>query len=290
MVWLCSEERAGIAPARKEKEVISMRKWQKGLVMCLVGAMLTLTGCASAPKEPQQAAKPEEQAELLVSAAASLTDVLAELKTLYAEQAPDTVLTFTFGSSGALQSQIEEGAPADVFISAGQKQMDALADEGLLAPDSRRDLLVNEVVLIVPQDSDLALTSFADAAEEPVKRIALGDPAGVPVGQYSEAVFTYLGLWDDIKAKAVFASDVRQVLTWVETGEVDCGVVYATDAAISEAVQVVCQAPEGSHPAVIYPVAVLKDSKQAQAAQAFVDFLATEEAAAVFERYGFTMQ
>ena len=265
-----------------------MRKW--GMLLLLAGALMALAGCGSAPTptlKSQEREANEAHVELLVSAAASLTDVMAEIQTLYAEKAPEVTLTFTFGSSGALQSQIEEGAPADVFISAGQKQMAALADKDLLAPDSRRDLLANEVVLIVPKDSTLALADFADAASEAVERIAIGDPAGVPVGQYTEAVFTSLAIWEDVQAKAVLATDVRQVLTWVEAGEVDCGVVYATDAALSDQVQLVCAAPEGSHEKVVYPVAVLKDSQQVQAARALVDFLASEEAAAILARYGF---
>lgn len=275
-------------------------KWRKRVGLLLVVFLMgTMAGCGnqSQNQQPQQSQEPTdaqqkesvESVELLISAAASLTDVMAELAEVYDKTAPEANLTFTFGSSGALQSQIEEGAPADVFISAGQKQMDALADKDLLLTDSRKELLVNKVVLITPVDSALALDSFEAVTDEAVKQIALGDPAGVPVGQYSEAVFTYLGIWEAVQAKAVFGSDVRQVLTWVESGEVDCGVVYATDAAISEQVKVTCQAPEGSHPAVIYPAAVIKESKAPEAAQAFVDFLSTDEAAAVFEKYGFAM-
>ena len=167
--------------------------------------------------------------------------------------------------------------------------MDALAEKELLLADSRKDLLINQVVLIVPQESALTLADFTDVTQETVKMVALGDPAGVPVGQYAQAVFEYLGNWDAVQAKAVFGSDVRQVLTWVESQEADCGVVYATDAAISEAVRVVAQAPAQSHPPVIYPAAVIKDSKAPEAAQAFLDFLSSEEAAAIFERYGFAM-
>lgn len=170
-------------------------------------------------------------------------------------------LMYNFGSSGALQSQIEQGAPADVFISAAQKQMNALEEENLIDKATRKDLLENKVVLIVPKDSTLVLDDFAAAATDKVSKIALGEPKSVPVGQYSEEIFTNLNVWADIKAKAVYASDVRQVLSWVETGEVDCGVVYATDAAISDKVKVLLEAPAGTHKPVVYPAAMVSSSK-----------------------------
>lgn len=267
------------------------RRRRNTFIVLLTMTAMLLSGCGKQEQSESQAANtPAAQpVQLLISAAASLTDVMAELGEVYAETAPEVTLTFTFGSSGALQSQIEEGAPADIFISAGQKQMDVLAEKELLLADSRQDLLLNEVVLIIPKESEQALTDFTDVTGEAVKTIALGDPAGVPVGQYAQAVFEYLGIWEDVQAKAVFGSDVRQVLTWVESQEVDCGVVYATDAAISESVKVAVEAPAESHPPVIYPAAVIKDSKAPEAAQAFLNFLSTEEAAAIFERYGFTM-
>lgn len=231
-----------------------------------------------------------ESVELTILAAASLTDVTKELADLYKEVEPDVTLTFSYGASGALQTQIEEGAPADIFMSAATKQMDALAEENLLAVDTRKDLLVNKVVLIKPLDSELELTSFKDVASDQVKSVALGEPEGVPVGQYAKQVFTNLGIEDVVEAKANYGSDVKQVLTWVESGEVDCGVVYSTDAMISDKISVVCEAPEDSHEAIIYPVAVLDSSLLQEQAKAFIDFLSTEDAVASFEKYGFSMK
>jgi len=233
--------------------------------------------------------KPKESTELIVSAAASLTDVLKELSTTYATKEPTVKLTFTFGASGALQTQIEEGAPSDIFMSAAQKQMDALDKKSLLLADTKKNLLVNKVTLITPKDSTKNIKTFADVNTSKVKKIALGEPKAVPVGQYSEEIFTYMKCLNAVKAKAVYGSDVRQVLTWVESGNVDCGIVYATDAATSNKINVVAQAPAGSHKPVVYPVAVLKSSKHATAAKAFLDFLSTDEAKAVFVKYGFQM-
>ncbi|MEG1240213.1 MAG: molybdate ABC transporter substrate-binding protein [Oscillospiraceae bacterium] len=238
---------------------------------------LSLTACA-----------PKVEAVVNVSAAASLTDVMGELSTLYCNENPHALLTFTFDSSGTLQSQIEEGAPCDLFISAAQKQMKALDEKSLIAADSRVDLLENKVVLIQPKDAATPLTSFEDVATDAVKMIAVGGES-VPVGQYTQEIYESLGLWDKVSAKANFGTNVRAVLTWVENGEVDCGVVYATDAASSDKVTVVCEAPEGSCKKVIYPAALVKDAPNAAEAQKFLDFLKTDKAVAVFEAAGFKM-
>lgn len=259
------------------------------LVMALL-AMGLLSGCA--PKTTnvvQEPAKVEEKVELLVSAAASMTDVLGELSEMYKSVDSNTSLIFTFGSSGALQAQIEEGAPVDIFMSAAQKQMKALEEKDLLVNDTIKTLLVNKVVLITPKDDKIGIASFEDLAiNDKIQKIALGDPSNVPVGQYSEEIFTTLNILDEITAKAIYGSDVRTVLTWVENGEVDCGVVYATDAMSSDSINIVTEAPEGSHKEVTYPVAVIKSSKYADKSKAFLDFLQTEEAAKVFEKYGFS--
>ena len=256
----------------------------KKLWMGLLAGMLCLSACTANPapnEDENNAAKP---AELLISAAASMTDCLTELAELYKAAAPNVTLTFTFGSSGSLQSQIEEGAPADVFISAAQKQMNALDEKDLIDKDTRKDLLVNEVVLITPKGNPLT-----DVTKDEVAKIALGELGSVPVGQYSEEIFKHYEIMDAVSAKAVYGSDVRTVLTWIENGEADCGVVYATDAAISDAVDVAAVAPAESHKEVVYPIAMIKDSKQPEAAKAFIDYCFSEEAAAIFTKYGFAL-
>lgn len=258
------------------------------IVICLV---TLVTGCGTDNKEKASKTNADDgkKAEIFISAAASLTDVMNEIATMYNKTNPNVKITYSFGSSGALQSQIEEGAPADIFMSAAQKQMNELAKKDLILKESRKDLLVNKVVLITDKENKAGIKEFKDVTSDQIKLIALGEPKGVPVGQYSEEIFKSLGNLDAVKAKVIYGSDVRQVLTWVESGEAACGVVYATDAATTKNVKVVAQAPEGSHKPVIYPVAVLKNSKNAKVSQEFVDFLSTKEVAAVFEKYGFKM-
>lgn len=232
------------------------------------------------------AAGSSEPVEILVAAAASLQNSMEELGKLYQSENPNVTVTFTFASSGALQEQIEQGAPVDIFMSAAVKQMTALEDEGLILDGTRKDLLENKVVLIVPKDSKLGITGFEDILKAPT--IALGDPESVPVGQYSEEIFTSLNMLNDVKKQANYGKDVTEVLTWVSTGNAEAGVVYATDAMSSKDVTVVAEAPEGSTSKVLYPVAVVKDTKVADAAKAFVDYLASDEALGIFEKYGFS--
>ena len=285
-------------------------KETKRLLAILLGAMMLvalMSGCNSTPaattappteapsaaptEAPTEAPTPEpapDPVELYVAAAASLTDVIAEIAEEYKTVAPHVTIIPTFASSGALQTQIEEGAPADIFLSAAQKQMDALADGGLIIDSTRSNLLVNKVVLIVPADSDADITSFEDVATDKVTMVAIGDET-VPVGQYAQEIYTFLGTWDAIQAKANLGADVRAVLTWVESGDVDCGIVYATDAASTEGVKVICEAPEGSHKPVIYPGAVVAATEQQAEAEAFLEFLTGDVAVAAFENAGFSM-
>jgi molybdate transport system substrate-binding protein len=234
------------------------------------------------------AARPQQKTNLTVSAAISLKDALDRAEQAYTAINANVTFSPNYGGSGTLQQQIEQGAPVDVFISAAPKQMDALQSKGLLLDGTRRDLFANEVVLIVPKNSKLGLKSFRDLTRPDVKKIALGEPTTVPAGQYAKEVLSKLGIESSVTSKAVLAKDVRQVLTYVETGNVDAGIVYTTDAEIaSDQVTIVARAPEGSHEPVIYPVAVIKDSKNPDAAKKFLDFLASPQGSAIFESYGF---
>ena len=227
------------------------------------------------------------QAHLTVSAAISMKDSLDEVQRDFTAANPSIIVACNYGASGTLQQQIEQGAPVDVYLSASPKQMDALEKKGLLLEGTRKNLLGNEVVLIVPKDSRSHVSSFQDLARPDVKQIALGEPATVPAGEYAQEVLTYLGIYGVVKPKAVLAKDVRQVLTYVDTGNVDAGIVYSTDAASSPQVNVVATAPEKSHAPVVYPVAVIKNSKEPAAARAFEDFLFGAQARAIFQKYGF---
>ena len=292
-----------------------MKKFNKNVLavfLSIIMVSLMFTGCAnkttestntSAATGPSTAATStsgsqastsaqpgtEVKTELIVAAAASLKDVGNQIAEKYKAVAPGVKITYTFGASGALQKQIEEGAPVDIFFSAGNKQMSALETKGLVNTGTKKDLLLNELVLITPKDSKKSITSFDQLGTDKVKTIALGDPGSVPAGQYSEEVFTTLKILDKVKAKANYGTDVRQVLTWVENGEVDCGVVYKTDAMTSQKVTVVCEAPKDSHKPIIYPVAVMKNSSHTKEAQDFVNFLSSKEITDLFVKYGFSI-
>ena len=229
-----------------------------------------------------------EPAEILVAAAASLKNAYEEeLIPMFQEQNPGVTVVGTYDSSGKLQTQIEEGLEADVFMSAAPKQMKAL-DEGMIASDTITDLLENKIVLIVPAGSESGLAGFEDI--EKAESIALGDPASVPVGQYSEEALTNLGIWDKIQDKVSFGTNVTEVLNQVAASSADAGIVYATDAySMADQVKIVAEAPEGSlKNKVLYPVAVVKNTGHESQARAFVEFLKTDEAMAVFEKYGFS--
>ena len=238
--------------------------------------------------EETEASADQEGTEILVAAAASLKNAYEEeLIPMFQEQNPGITVTGTYDSSGKLQTQIEEGLEADVFMSAAPAQMNALNDEGLIQTDTMIDLLENKIVLIVPASSDGDYTSFEDITK--AEYIALGDPASVPAGQYAQEALTSLGIWDSIQDRVSFGTNVTEVLNQVAAGSADAGIVYATDAAsMPDDVRVVAEAPEGSlADPVIYPVAVVANSAHPEEAKAFVDFLQSQEAMEVFESYGF---
>jgi molybdate transport system substrate-binding protein len=229
---------------------------------------------------------PQTHKELTVSAAISLKDALDAVAQRYRAERPGTEIHFNLGASGTLQRQIEQGAPVDVFISASEDQMDSLETKGLLLAGTRRDLLKNAIVLIVPKGKT-GIAGFQDLARPDVKVIAVGEPQTVPAGKYAQQVLTHFHLYDQLKPKFVLGKDVRQVLTYVITGNVDAGIVYATDAESTDAVTIVATAPEDSHAPVIYPVAILNSSKDPDEAKRFLDFLAGAKARTAFEKYGF---
>ena len=222
-----------------------------------------------------------------VSAATSLTDAISEINVLYKQERPDVTVIANFAAPGTIQQQIENGAPVDVFISASPTQMDALQKNNLIVENTRKDLLRNKVVLVVPGDSTLEIKSFNDLTGDTVKKVAIGDPGSVPAGMYARDIFNGFGITDALKPKLVLAANVRQVLQYVESSNVDAGVVFMTDAKISRAVQVVANAPDDINKKVIYPVAVINTGKDRTAAVDYEEFLFGNQAGAVFEKYGF---
>ena len=252
--------------------------------IALLLATALAAGCGDRAEEKQV-----PRTTVDVSAAASLRDALGDAEKQYEAAHPDVDIRPNFGASGALQRQIEQGAPADVFVSAAEKPMDALQARGLIDPRSRRPLAGNELVLIVPAVADSAtVRGFADLALPRVRRVALGVPASVPAGEYADQVLRTIGIRDAVQGKAVLGQDVRAVLAYVASGEADAGVVYRTDvAAAGGRVRVAATAPAGSHSPIRYPIAVTSQAKDPAAARAFVAFLLGPPGRALLRAHGF---
>ena len=260
------------------------------LGMILITSTLAMAGCGKEVKTSKASVPVSEKSvTLTISAAASLTEAMGEIKTLYKGLKPNVTINYNFGSSGILQQQIEQGASVDLFFSAATKQMTTLADKGLLIDDTKVNLLGNTVVLITKSDSTLEIKNFKDLENVNIKKIALGEPKTVPVGQYSEEILTSLKILDKVKAKAVNGKDVKEVLSWVESGDVDAGVVYGSDAKTSKKVKVLAVAgTELYKKPVVYPVAVIKASKNIDDTKTFLKYLSSDKAKAVFVKYGFS--
>ena len=227
-----------------------------------------------------------DAADLTVSAAASLTNAFRELGTQFERDNPGTQVQFNFAASGALLQQIAKGAPVDVFASADQETMDDAQRQGLVDAATRVDFVRNTLVVIVPSDSRATATGLADLGASGFAKIAIGQPASVPVGRYTRSVLEQAGLWAAIEPKTIGAQSVRQALDYVARGEVDAGFVYGTDAAIMPDKVRVLFAVATSTP-ILYPIAPLKSSPNDAAARRFVRFVASPGAQAVLARYGF---
>jgi molybdate transport system substrate-binding protein len=228
-----------------------------------------------------------QQREIIISAAASLRDAFQELAPIFEKQTGFKA-NYNFAASGVLMQQIEAGAPADVFASAAQRQMDDLQKKGLIVESTRKDFTGNSLVLIIPANSKLKIKDFTDLANPEFARIAIGSPKTVPAGQYAQDALTTLQLWDKLQQRFIPAENVRQVLDYVSRDEVDAGLVYSSDAAIAgDKIRVVSQAPKGTHEEIVYPIAVIKDSKNARAAQQFIDLVLSKTGKDILAKYGF---
>jgi molybdate transport system substrate-binding protein len=224
--------------------------------------------------------------EVEVFAAASLTDALKEIAADYEKDGGDKII-FNFAASNTLEVQIKAGAPADVFFSADEAKMDDLEKQGLLEKEVRKDLLANSLVIVVPADSTLTLTSGAQLANAKIGKIALGQTQSVPAGIYAKEYLQKIGIWDQVAARVVPCESVRAALAAVETGNVDAGIVYKTDALHSTKVKVAYEVPVADGPVITYPAALVAGSKNAGSAKKFLDYLAEPGSLKVFEKYGF---
>lgn len=261
------------------------------LLLSACGGTAASSQASSAPASSAAASSEAsgESVQLTVFAAASLTETLNEIAEQYKTVAPNVELVFNFDSSGTLKTQIEEGADCDLFLSAAQKQMNALEEENLINADTRIDLLENKVVLAVPEGNPADIQSFEDIGTDKCKLVALGNE-DVPVGSYSIEILTNLGILDELESsnKITYGSNVKEVTTQVKEASADCGIVYATDA-YSAGLETVDEATADECRQVIYPAALTASTEHANEAQAFLDYLTTDDAAAIFESVGFAM-
>jgi molybdate transport system substrate-binding protein len=270
---------------------MSTKFWRVGLLGCLLTVFLIacvqLAPPASQSNQPKATQPATQTSTLLVAAAASLQKALQEVTPRYVQANPNKTINYNFAASGALQQQIEQGAPADVFISAAAKQIKALQEKGLLESGTQKNLLTNQLVLIIPKQTSVSLTDFKQLVLPEVKRISVGEPRSVPAGQYATEVLKNLGILEQVQSKFVLGNNVKSVLTAVETGDVDAGIVYITDAKGSDKVTIAATADQNLHAPIVYPIAVLKASKSLDEAKKYVEFLQSDSAKAVFEKYGF---
>ncbi len=270
--------------------------------MVLAAFVLMLAGCgsnsgsAADPKSADSGAAAEtsnreaaQQVELTISAAASMTDALQEIQQAYEAEHANVKLNFNFGASGALQQQIEQGAPADLFLSAAVKNMKALEDKQLIDSSHEKDLLANELVAVVNAKEPAQVSGMEDLKGTGLKKIAIGIPESVPAGNYAKEALTNAKLWDTLQPKLVQAKDVRQVLQYVETGNADAGFVYKTDALTSDQVKLAFTVDPSAYTPVVYPVGIVKATKHSREAVDFYEYLQTDSAVDIFKKYGFSV-
>ena len=240
------------------------------------------SGQQAAQQEPAQA---PAEVEIIVAAAQSLSKSLTEAKEAFEKANPNITVTFNFASSGVLQQQIEQGAAVDVYVSAAQANMDDLVAKGLVDQSAVRPFVSNKMVLVRNKEGSDVVKTWEDLVK--AERVAMGDPAHMPIGKSTVQLLENLGIWDEVQDNVVLGENVGQVLSFVESGEVDAGIVFQTDAMSSDKVVVLAEAPAGTHDPFDYPIAVLKNSQHPDAAQTFVDFMCSDEGLAIMAKYGF---
>lgn len=251
------------------------------LILLLFSSSLLLTSCRNDKSD-------DSSIELTISAAASLNEVLTEIKGVYEADNPNIDLMLNFAGSGSLAQQIEQGADVDLFLSASPRYTSNLIEKNLADAASLTPLLKNEIVLVTNVNSTLDKIDFGDLGEATYDKIGIGEPGSVPAGQYAEEILNHYNISDKVYERAVFAKDVKEVLSWVETNNIDLGIVYSTDAINSNEIRILASAPENSHTLILYPAVILKDSKHYDQTMAFLKFLTQEKATSIFEKYGFT--
>lgn len=245
--------------------------------------LFAFTGCTSKTQEPAQ------QTEIVISAASSLTDALNEAKKEFEAEHPEMKITYNFGSSGTLVQQIQSGAPTDLFIAASKKYMDDLEKKDLTDKNTRFNLASNEIVLIGGKDKSTTVNSFQGLAQLQDKKLAIGDPNSVPAGKYGEEVLQHFNVLETAKKSFVMGSSVRQVLTYVESGNAEFGLVFASDALVSSKVKVLATSEPGWHSEIQYPCSMIKATNHKEEVNAFISFLKGEKGKGILKKYGFKL-
>ena len=248
------------------------------LVMATIALALLSCGCIQVNKQPPN---------LMVFAAASLADAVDEISDEF-ERSGDLRIMTSYGASQMLAQQIANGAPADIFISAGEFPMEFLSERGLLVSDAT-EIVHNSLVIVAHEGSSVESEYINDLMSQLSGQFAIADPALAPAGMYAKQSMMYLGVWENIKSTLVFAPDVRVALAYVESGNVGAAIVYKTDAVLSDRVRVFDIIPNGSHSPIIYPAAIIVNSENNVGAQRFIDFLVSDSADRVWERFGFVL-
>lgn len=262
------------------------------LIMFSLVLTLLLAACGNSSDDSKDDSKDSkkdsasEKTALTISAAVSLTDALEEMQKDF-EKDHNVSMKFNLGSSGTLAQQIQQGAPADVFISANQDWMDKLEKTGDIMEATRANVTGNSIVLISKKGEKPAVTKIKDITPKNAGQIAIGNPDSVPAGAYTEETLKHLKKWDELKDNFIMAKDVRQVLTYTETGNADLGFVYASDAATSDKVDVIDQADKTWHDPIIYPAAVTKDTKYEKLAKDFLEYVKSDKGQEILKKYGF---
>lgn len=262
---------------------------KKLLIILSITFLLIITGCGkSNANSTSDTTKKKKAVELTISAAASLQNVLEDITDDFNKEYPEIEIKYNFGASGALAKQIVQGAPVDLFLSASVENYKELDDENLISKGT--NLVSNELVLITSSNSDLPIKNFSDLTNQQIEKVSIGTPTVVPAGTYAKQALEHDHVWNDVEKKIVYAKDVRQVLTYVETGNVEAGIVYKTDALISDKVKIVATADAQSHDQIIYPVGIIEGTSYPDEATLFLDYLQSDAAKKLWIKYGFTRE
>ncbi|WP_077329788.1 molybdate ABC transporter substrate-binding protein [Virgibacillus siamensis] len=241
--------------------------------------IILVSGCSNQAKDAEH--------KIFVSAAASLSGPLNEIVDEFEKENPDTIVTLQFGASGKLAQQIQQGAPVDVFLSADEKRMDLLASQDMIVPDTRTNFTRNKLVLIANKNSAIQINTLKNLPQTNVSQIAIGNPKSVPAGTYTKQALENVGIWDSLAEKFVYAKDVRQVLTYVESGNTDLGFVYASDLKRSGLVKGISKINADLYDPIVYPAAVTASSETKKQAKSFIQFLKSDKAQTVLSDAGF---